>query len=113
MASAMPLSCNIRFRLRREPTLPVTCTDPRSILRPPLAKSARNGAPTLLVLSEGSRSCPVPDDGGRVAQAFDLAGITNTAGMVRATIVKGGPPGQNPQEAAEKVVEVEKARLRR
>jgi hypothetical protein len=28
----------------------------------------------------------------RAAQAFDLAGMTNTVGMVHAKIVKGGPP---------------------
>jgi hypothetical protein len=27
-----------------------------------------------------------------VARAFDLAGITNTLGMVHAKIIKGGPP---------------------
>ena len=37
-------------------------------------------AEILSVLSEGTRSCPAPDDRGRVARAFDLAGITNTVG---------------------------------
>lgn len=31
-------------------------------------------------------------DSAGVARAFDLAGITNTLGMVHAKIIKGGPP---------------------
>jgi hypothetical protein len=37
---------------------------------------SRRGEPAaeiLSVLSEGTRSCPAPDDRGRVARAFDLA----------------------------------------
>jgi hypothetical protein len=51
-------------------------------------------AEILSVLSEGTRSCPAPDDRGRVAQAFDLADITSTVGMVYTRLLKvGHPPG--------------------
>ena len=51
---------------------------------PELAEGGEPTAEILSVLSEGTRSFPAPDDRGRMARAFDLAGITNRVAMAHA-----------------------------